>query len=206
MYESCRKMNETSQMKRKTLVLDGHPDEDAFCGALARTAADAARTAGQDVRFVRLSDLTFDPNLEKGYKDGQALEPDLVDVQQALDWCDHLIVVHPLWWGSAPAKLKGLFDRVLLPGFAFNYVKGKAFPEQLLTGRSAHVLITSDTPGWYLRWVYGAGWLKVIKKQILEFCGFRNVRINTLGPIMGSDEKDRTRFLAVARKAGALAS
>ena len=200
-------MTGTSQkIGRKIFVLDGHPDNGSFCGALARTAAEAAETAGQDVRFIRLSDLTFEPNLEKGYKEGQALEPDLDQVQRALAWCDHLIVVHPLWWSAAPAKLKGLFDRVLLPGFAYKFMEGKALPEQLLAGRSAHVLITSDTPSWYLRWVYGAGWLRIIKKQILEFCGFRNVRFNTLGPIKGSDETSRTGFLAIARKAGALIS
>ena len=193
-------------MGKKILILDGHPDSGSFCGALAQTAANAAEAAGQDVRSVRLSDLSFDPSLLKGHKEEQALEPDLDEIQQALAWCDHLIVVHPLWWGSAPAKLKGLFDRVLLPGFAFKYIEGKALPEQLLAGRSAHVLITSDTPGWYLRWVYGAGWLKIIRKQILEFCGFRKVRVDTLGPIIGSDETRRAGFLAVAQKAGSLAN
>lgn len=199
-------MGKTSRTGKKVLILDGHPASGSFCGALANIAAGAAEAAGQDVRSLRLSEMSFDPNLASGYKESQALEPDLDKVQEALVWCDHLIVVHPLWWGSAPAKLKGLFDRVLLPGFAFKFIEGKALPEQLLAGRSAHVLITSDTPGWYLRWVYGAGWLKIIRKQILEFCGFRKVRIDTLGPIISSDETRRARFLDVARKAGSLRS
>ncbi|MDN3719732.1 NAD(P)H-dependent oxidoreductase [Roseibium salinum] len=40
-------------------------------------------------------------------------------------WCEHFVVVHPLWWGGLPAKLKGVFDRILLPGMAFRYVSGK---------------------------------------------------------------------------------
>ena len=194
---------EAKRMNGKVLILDGNPDGEAFCGALAGAAAQGARAAGRDVRLIRLSDLAFDPNLMKGYKTAQRLEPDLEKVRDALVWCDRMILVHPLWWGSAPAKLKGLFDRVLLSGFAFKFVEGRALPVGLLKGRSAHVLITSDTPGWYLRWVYGTGWTKIIRKQILEYCGFGKVRIDTLGPMISSDERRRTTFLATARKAGA---
>ena len=190
-------------MSGKVFILDGHPDSETFCGALAQTAADGARSAGRDVRLIRLSDLAFDPNLMKGKKAEQPLEPDLEKVRDALVWCDHMILIHPLWWGSAPGKLKGLFDRVLLSGFAYKFVEGKSLPIGLLKGRSAHVLITSDTPRWYLRWVYGAGWSKIVRKQILEFCGFGKVRIEPLGPMIGSDDGMRKKFLTAARNAGA---
>ena len=44
--------------------------------------------------------------------------------------------------------LKGFVDRVFLPGFAFKYRPGKAFPAQLLKGRTAQLLVTMDTPPW----------------------------------------------------------
>lgn len=54
-----------------------------------------------------------------------------------------------------PARLKGLLDRTLLSGFAFQYVKGKAQPLRLLAGKTARLLLTMDSPVWYYRWWLG---------------------------------------------------
>ncbi|MBL4788648.1 MAG: NAD(P)H-dependent oxidoreductase [Kordiimonadaceae bacterium] len=188
-------------MAKKVMILDGHPKSGSFSGALTEAARESAEAAGHTVQLVRLSDMTFDPDLAAGYAERQELEPDLKAFQKSLLWCDHFIIAHPLWWGAAPAKLKGLFDRALLPGFAFENVGGKALPIPLLKGRTAHVMITSDTPGWYLRWVYGAGWLKIFKRQILDFCGFSKVRFNTFGPFENSSAAQRQKFLLKAKKA-----
>ncbi len=51
--------------------------------------------------------------------------------------------------------LKGLLDRILLPGFAFRYHRANPFWDKLLSGRSADVIVTMDTPPWYLRLLYG---------------------------------------------------
>ncbi len=47
--------------------------------------------------------------------------------------------------GEDPALMKGFFDRIFLPGFAFKYREGKALPDKLLKGRTAHLLVTMDT-------------------------------------------------------------
>ncbi|MCC2111152.1 MAG: NAD(P)H-dependent oxidoreductase [Hyphomicrobiales bacterium] len=191
-------------MTKKVLILDGHSEAGAFCGALAHTCAEEAQRAGHDTRLMRLSEMNFDPVHRR---DGSGeTEPDIAAVREAFAWCDHLILVHPLWWGSAPAKLKGLIDRTLLSGFAFEYEKGKHLPQKLLGGRSARLLVTSDTPSWYLRFVYGAGWFKIVRKQILGFCGFSPVRITNFGPVRSSTEKTRKKWLAEAARAGRLAA
>ncbi|MGJ8569746.1 MAG: NAD(P)H-dependent oxidoreductase [Hoeflea sp.] len=170
----------------RVLVLDGHPDGSSYCAALAKASAEGARAKGVETRLIRLSELAFDPNLEHGYNKRMTLEPSLELVREALTWCDTLVLVHPLWWGSCPAKLKGLFDRALLPEFAFRYVEGKAMPEKLLAGRNARVIITSDTPGWFLRYVYGNGWVKILRRQILGFVGFGDLTIRIVGPVRGA--------------------
>jgi NAD(P)H dehydrogenase (quinone) len=127
-------------MAKKILVLDGHPAKGSFCGALAQTYADAAEKTGHDVRIVHLADLSFDPDLgSASFKTVKPLEADLEDFWASLEWCDHFVLAHPLWWGGMPAKLKGLIDRVFLPGKAFRYVSGKALPEKLLAGRTSEV-------------------------------------------------------------------
>ncbi len=187
----------------RVLVLDGHPDATSLCGALAAKAADAARSRGADVRLLHLSGLAFDPNLAGGYKTRQDMEPDLLIVLEALRWCDTFILVHPMWWGAAPAKLKGLFDRLFLPGVAFAYEGDGHFPKKLFEGRTARVLITTDTPAWYLWLGYRNGWANVLRRQILDFVGLKVTHLKTVGPIRGATPAAIAGFMAAAGKLAA---
>ncbi|MBS88229.1 oxidoreductase [Sphingobium sp. GW456-12-10-14-TSB1] len=174
----------------RVLILDGHPDDGRLITHLldhyhAKVASDA------EVERIALRDLDFDPILRHGYKVVQPWEPDLERVGAAIAACDHLVVAFPMWWGSEPAQLKGLIDRVLLPGFAFRYHRDNPLWDRLLAGRSADVLITTDTPSWYLRWAYGNPVVRRWRGQILGFCGFKPLRITKFGPVrQGGVEKN----------------
>lgn len=185
----------------KILILDGHPDEGRLVTHLLDHYA-ASAPAGAEVERVAMRDLAYDPNLGQGYGAPQPWEPDLERLAAALDACDHLVIGFPLWWGAEPAQLKGLIDRVITPGFAFRYHKGDAFWDRLLAGRSADVIITMDTPPWYLKWQYGDPVGRRWKKQVLEFVGFKPVRFFYFGPTRrGGAKKDLSRWLAAAAKA-----
>jgi len=95
--------------------------------------------------------------------------------------------------------LKGFFDRVFLPGFAFKYHEGKAFPDKLLRGRSAHLLVTMDTPPWYYRWVFRMPGLHQVRKTTLAFCGIEPKRTLTFGPILGASADQREAWLLRAQ-------
>jgi putative NADPH-quinone reductase len=138
--------------------------------------------AGATVQRVALRDLAFDPNLRRGFAADQAWEPDLGALAASLVACDHLVVGFPLWWGSEPMLLTGLLDRILLPGFAFRYHRETPFWDRLLAGRSADVVVTMDTPPWYLRLVYGDPISRRWRHQVLGFCGFKPIRILPIGP------------------------
>lgn len=181
---------------RRILVLSGHPNPDSFSAALARAYADAARAAGAEVRVHDLSAMAFDPDLPRGYKGTPALEPDLADFWKNLVWSQHLMLAHPLWWGGMPARLKGLFDRVLLPGTAFRYKKGNAMPEKLLKGRSARLVLASDTPDWFFRLGYGAAYLRQARGQIFGLVGIAPLRFTHVGPVRGMAPAARQRALA----------
>lgn len=189
-------------MAKRILVLEGHPGPDSLCGALAASYVQGATRAGHDVKLLRLSQMQFDPDMGPGFKPEKVLEPCLAEVQAAITWCEHLVIVHPLWWGLMPAKLKGLIDRVLLPGFAFRYEPGQMVPAKLLKGRSAEVLVTSDTPPWYLRFLLWTPGYRAMRKQILEFCGFSPVRFRTFAPVHGSDEAKRKGWIGKAGRYG----
>lgn len=190
----------TSSPASRILVLDGHPDATSLCAGLASAAAEAAQAHGAEVRLLHLSAMTFDPNLAGGYKTRQEMEPDLVAFLESLRWCETLILVHPMWWGAAPAKLKGLIDRVFLPGIAFAYEGDGHFPKKLFEGRTARVIITMDTPGWYLWLGYRNGWLNVLRRQILDFVGLKVTHMKTIGPVRDATPEGIAAFMDVARK------
>ena len=182
-------------MKENILVLEGHPGTGSFCAALANAVGKGAKNSGATVRHLRLSDMDFQTDLMGQDPVDMPLEPDLQAVWDALTWCDRVVIVHPLWWGSAPAKLKGLFDRVLRSGHAYEYQKGKPLPTGLLKGRKAQVLVTSDTPTLYLRLAYRSAWHVILRKQILGFCGLKVGRIHNFGPIRTSTGQQRAKYL-----------
>lgn len=190
--------------QKKILILFGHSDPNSFICGLADSYEKGARDAGFVIERINLGDLKFDPILHNGYRVIQPLEPDLKMVQEKMRWCDHLVIFYPNWWGTMPALLKGLFDRMFLPGFAFKF-SGKGFGgmgwEKLLKGRSACVYITMNTLPWMARILYGDN-SNEIKSNILEFAGFSPVKIHKLGPTEKMDEGKRKNLLEKMNQLG----
>ena len=184
------------------VVIDAHPNPQSLCAALAARYADAARQGGADVTVLALRDLHFDPVLHQGYRGEQALEPDLRHAQQLIESCEHLCLVTPIWWGSVPALLKGFLDRAFQRGWAYRYLPNGR-PLGLLAGRSARVLLSTDSPGWYLRLLQGDPTVKGLVRSTLRFCGFAPVRLARFGPVQGSTPAARQAWLERAARVGA---
>lgn len=157
----------------KHYIIMAHPDKDSFNGRLAEAYYQKLLERGAEARLDCLGELQFDPILHHGYKQIQELEPDLQRVQANLRWCDQLVLIYPTWWGSPPALFKGLIDRALLPGFAFKYHQNDPLWDKLLTGKTARIIVTSDSPVWFNRWILGDADLKILKRSVLGFCGIK---------------------------------
>ncbi|MDR0770867.1 MAG: NAD(P)H-dependent oxidoreductase [Burkholderiales bacterium] len=185
-------------MGKRILVILGHPATESFCGALATSYIEGAKTKGHETRFISLGKLSFDPVLHNGYLTEQKLEPDLAESQAAITWAQHIVFVYPVWWGAMPALLKGFIDRVFLPGFAFRYREGSRFWDRLLQGKSAHLLVTMDAPSWYYRWVYRMPGHHQMKRTILEFSGIKPVAVSSFGSIKNSSMEQRKKRLEQA--------
>jgi NAD(P)H dehydrogenase (quinone) len=161
----------------------------------------AARAAGAEVRVHRAGAMRFDPILHEGYNEIQPLEPDLVELQRDIEWSDHLVVFAPLWWGSVPAALKGLFDRAFLPGWAFRYEQGKSVPTPLLRGRTSRFVLTMDAPGWWYWLNYRGSAHGSMVRATLKFVGF-DTTTTTLSKVGSVSDAKRQGWLAQLARHG----
>lgn len=181
-------------MAKKILVLLGNPDTDTFTGKVADRYEAAAREAGHEVERVNIGELRFDPILHKGYKEIQALEPDLVALQEKFRWADHIVIAYPNWWCTMPAILKGLFDRMWLPGFAFNFDKATKKLIQRLSGKTARVIIIAGTHSPFQTWWKFGDYTNEIQYGILEFAGIKT-QVSAYGPCDRVDDACREKWL-----------
>lgn len=187
-------------MTKKIFILVGHPDKESFNRELANSYADGAREKGHEVRVKSLSDLNFDPILHRGYREIQELEPDLKEVQEDIKWCDHFVIIYPSWWSTMPAILKGFFDRVWLPGFAFHFHPSGLWWDGLLKGRTARVFVTSDAHPIFTRIIFGDT-TNEIKKGILWFSGL-SVSVKKIGPLKKISEEKKQKWREKLKKWG----
>lgn len=190
--------------KKKIFILLGHPDKDTLNGTLASEYERGAEEAGHETRRMNLGDMQFDPILHKGYKVIQELEPDLKAFQENVKWADHFIIFYPSWWSTMPALLKGLIDRVWLPSFAYHFTHNGNWWQKLLKGRSATMVVTSDTMPIIQRIMFGDT-TNELRKGILGFSGFSPVRVYKFGYLkhfgMWASERMKRKVYRLGQKA-----
>ena len=189
-------------MAKKIVIINGHPNRESLNFGLAAAYRKGALESNADVREIVISQLKFNPNLESGYQKRTELEPDLLEAWEKLKWADHLVWIHPVWWGGLPAILKGFIDRLFLPGMAFQYKPDSLFWEKLLKGKTARIITTLDQPGWYYRLVYGRPSVNQLKRSTLQFCGVQSVKVSYFGIVRNSKEEMRQRWICEAEVLG----
>lgn len=186
---------------KKIVLICGHPDADTFTGSVLDHYQAGAEDAGHEVRRYNLGDLQFDPILHKGYKEIQQLEPDLMMLQDAIREADHIVIAYPNWWCTMPALLKGLFDRMWLPGFAFNFNKETKRIEQHLQGKTARVYVLSGSHSPFRTWWRFGDYTNEIQYGILDFAGIK-ASVTTFGPCEKVNDTCRERWLKEAETHG----
>lgn len=187
------------------LVVQGHPDRvgGRLCHALADAYADGALAAGHTVRRIEIAALDF-PLLrsQAEWSTGQA-PPALLPAQADIVWARHLVFVFPLWLGDMPALLKGFFEQVARPGFAFDATQKGPLGHKLLGGRSARVIVTMGMPALVYRYLYRAHSVRSLERNVLGFVGIGPVHETLIGSVEGLGDTGVARWLGKLRALGA---
>jgi putative NADPH-quinone reductase len=173
------------QLKKRIAIVQGHPDTGGshFGHALAEAYAQAAREAGHEIRLLHVAKLDF-PLLRSAedWKSG-TLPAAVREAQETITRSSHVVIVFPLWLGDMPALLKGFFEQVMRPGFAFSGVSSGKMWKKGLKGRSARVVVTMGMPAAVYRWYFRAHSLKSLQRNILGFVGIAPVRATLIGSV-----------------------
>lgn len=187
---------------KNILIINGHPNKVSINFALAEAYYKGAVNAGANVSLINIADLTFNPNLQFGYQQRMELEPDLISSLEKIKAANHLVWVHPVWWGGLPALMKGFIDRLFLPGIAFKYRENSVWWDKLFKGKTARIITTLDQPSWYYRIFFGRPSVNQLKKSVLQFCGINPVKVTYVGIVKKSTEKQREKWINAAFKLG----
>ncbi len=184
-------------MSRNILIIDGHPDPggERFVHALAAAYREGAKVGAHAVQMIRIAELQFP--LLRTQTDYETGEPTAAvrQVQDAMKWATHVVILYPLWLGSMPALLKALLEQIFRPGFAFSTVKAGRWPVKLFSGKTARIVVTMGMPAFIYRWYYRAHSVRSLRRNILQFVGFRRVRATLIGGIGAAGDAARSRWL-----------
>lgn len=159
----------------RILVIYSHPVETSFSSALHAAVLEGLQGGGHDVIDVDLYADGFCPVLSRDefvqYRDTMRNSKSVqVYVNQLLK-VDGIAFVYPTWWYGWPAMLKGYFDRVWLPGVAFDIGEdGRIYKHRLAHIRCIVVVCTYGSPWWLNRLYLGDPVRKIFSRGLRHLC------------------------------------
>jgi NAD(P)H dehydrogenase (quinone) len=105
------------------LIVYAHPEPTSYNAALKNAAVESLKERGAAVKISDLYGMNFNPVATMSDTIVPAnpadVPEDLKLEREKVEWADYIIFQFPMWWTSAPAIVKGWFDRVFAAGFAY---------------------------------------------------------------------------------------
>jgi putative NADPH-quinone reductase len=188
---------------RQVAIIQGYPDPggNRLCHALADSYAEGAAAAGHRVARIEVALLDF-PILrtQQDFETGH-VPVSLVEARDAIVSAQHLTMIFPLWHGTMPALLKAFIEQVMRPGVSLQYRK-RGFPQGLLAGRSARLVVTMGMPAMIYRSYFRAHGVRGLERSVLGFAGMRPIRESLLGMVDAASDARRQRWLAQMNQFG----
>jgi putative NADPH-quinone reductase len=187
---------------KRILIIDGHPDPDRkrFCHTLAEAYGEGARETGNDVRMLTVAEMDI-PLLRTAEEFAKAPESSgILAARQDLLWCNHLVLVFPLWLGGAPSLLRAFFEQIGRANFIAD-TTGKGITQRL-KGRSARLVVTMGMPALAYRLMFHEHGVRNIMNGVLGFGGIAPIRRTLFGAIEAVSHGERKHRIELVRNLG----
>ena len=185
------------------LVVFCHPKPDAPAQGLLEAAVGGLSDAGHAVEVIDLYRDAFDAALsidEWHAYTTPRIQPGEPRYAEMLGRADVLAFVFPMWWSGPPSMLKGFFDRVLVPGVAFDLADTGRVRPGLRHVRRIVVVTAAEAPGNFPH-RSTRPLAQAVGRSLRRATGWRT-RTTTIwaGPSDAADADDWTKFLARIRR------
>lgn len=126
---------------------------------------------------MRVRDLyaeSFDPRLtlaeRRSHLEPPSAKSHLQTYFEDLTWCDTIVFVHPTWWGSQPAMLKGWIDRVWVRGVAWELPEGARRLQPSLRNVRRLVTVTTHGSSRLVNTLQGSPGKRIVNRSLRAIC------------------------------------
>ena len=191
----------------KCLVVTTHPLTESLCKNLSDFIRNKAVASGHKVTIEDLYTSDFNPvltvNERKSYYQVDYDSSKVTDQIQKLKETEALVLVFPTWWFGFPAMLKGWFDRVWVPGAAYDHADDLGAIKPLLNNlKEVLVVTTLGSPWWVDKLLMRQPVKRVVKVALLTTCARKaNLRFLSLYKSEKLNDKEVSSFKRKIEKA-----
>lgn len=159
---------------KNVLVVHAHPNPDSFNHDVRQTVETALARNGAAVRIHDLYAEEFDPRLSLAERLDHLAPPSTKPHLQMhfddLHWCDTIVFIHPTWWGSQPAILKGWIDRVWVHGVAWELPDGARRLKPALHNVRHLVTVTTHGSSRLVNALQGTPGRRIVNRSLRAIC------------------------------------
>ncbi|RYC31056.1 flavodoxin family protein [Lichenibacterium minor] len=188
----------------RVLYVYCHPLPESFHAGLRAEALAGLAEAGHDVDLLDLYAEKFDPVLtedgRRHYHDPAVNRRGLETYVERLRAAKALVFQFPTWTFGPPAMLKGFFDRLLMPGVAFDITDPKRVRRLLTDVRRIAGVVTYGRPCHMVWWMANPS-KKIVTRYLRWLTGGARADFHALYHMNVATAADRDRFKARVRRA-----
>jgi putative NADPH-quinone reductase len=164
----------------RILYIYCHPLPESFHAAIRVKALDALARAGHQIDLLDLYAENFNPVLSEDdrrhYHDTSRNQSGLEDYVARLKSAEAIVLQFPTWCFGLPAMLKGFFDRMIMPGVAFDLSDPAHVKPMLLNIKRIIGIVTYGRPRYMALWMCDPP-RNVVKRYVRWFTG-RKARVD----------------------------
>lgn len=186
----------------RVLYVYCHPLEESFHAAIRREALAGLTEAGHKIDLADLYVDRFDPVMwqdeRRDYHDLSKNQTRVADYVARLRAAEALIVQFPVWSFGPPAMLKGWFDRLFMPGVAFD-LTDPADVRPMLTNLRRIAGITTYGRPWWNAFLVGNPPKKIMTRYVPRFSEGARIDYFPLYHMNVASEQTRKAFIAKIR-------